>query len=139
MLGLLAKILEWIASSNPRLEAAPLCPKKGRVSRTCRLRTTVRNCTRDEGGPFEAGRQSGAGLKPPRAVYSRGFPAMVIPQGHNKEPSADSHSLPPSPARDPLRVSDKLSHIETKRLTRLSDAQDLTGPLAQSETMTGQQ
>ena len=27
----------------------------GRVSRTRRLRTTVRNCTRDEGGPFEAG------------------------------------------------------------------------------------
>src|SRR5438093_285411 len=30
---------------------------KGRVSRTRRLRTTVRNCTRDEGGPFEAGSQ----------------------------------------------------------------------------------
>jgi len=29
------------------------------VSRTRRLRATVRNCTRDEGGPFE-GRQSGA-------------------------------------------------------------------------------
>ena len=29
----------------------------GRVSRTRRLRTTVRNCTRDEGGPFEAGGQ----------------------------------------------------------------------------------
>src|SRR6266446_3857077 len=29
----------------------------GRVSRTHRLRTTVRNCTRDEGGPFEAGSQ----------------------------------------------------------------------------------
>ena len=28
-----------------------------RVSRTRRLRTTVRNCTRDEGGPFEAGSQ----------------------------------------------------------------------------------
>ena len=28
----------------------------GRVSRT-RLRRTVRNCTRDEGGPFEAGSQ----------------------------------------------------------------------------------
>src|SRR5262250_592774 len=30
---------------------------KGRVSRTHRLSTTVRNCTRDEGGPFEAGSQ----------------------------------------------------------------------------------
>ena len=30
---------------------------QGRVSRTCRLRTTVRNCTRDEGGPFEVGSQ----------------------------------------------------------------------------------
>src|SRR6478736_1376498 len=29
----------------------------GRVSRTLRLRRTVRNCTRDEGGPFEAGSQ----------------------------------------------------------------------------------
>jgi len=29
----------------------------GRVSRTRRLRTTVRNCTRDEGGPFEVGSQ----------------------------------------------------------------------------------
>ena len=29
----------------------------GRVSRTRRLSTTVRNCTRDEGGPFEAGSQ----------------------------------------------------------------------------------
>ena len=29
----------------------------GRVSRTRRLRRTVRNCTRDEGGPFEAGSQ----------------------------------------------------------------------------------
>src|SRR5262249_57224207 len=29
----------------------------GRVSRTHRLSTTVRNCTRDEGGPFEAGNQ----------------------------------------------------------------------------------
>ena len=29
----------------------------GRVSRTHRLSTTVRNCTRDEGGPFEAGSQ----------------------------------------------------------------------------------
>jgi hypothetical protein len=28
-----------------------------RVSRTHRLSTTVRNCTRDEGGPFEAGSQ----------------------------------------------------------------------------------
>ena len=27
------------------------------MSRTRRLRTTVRNCTRDEGGPFEAGSQ----------------------------------------------------------------------------------
>ena len=29
----------------------------GRVSRTHRLSTVVRNCTRDEGGPFEAGSQ----------------------------------------------------------------------------------
>ena len=29
----------------------------GRVSRTHRLRTTVRNCARDEGGPFEVGGQ----------------------------------------------------------------------------------
>ena len=29
----------------------------GRVSRTHRLSTMVRNCTRDEGGPFEAGSQ----------------------------------------------------------------------------------
>src|SRR6516165_3277071 len=29
----------------------------GRVSRTHRLSTTVRNCTRDEGGPFETGSQ----------------------------------------------------------------------------------
>src|SRR6478736_6786695 len=29
----------------------------GCVSRTHRLSTTVRNCTRDEGGPFEAGSQ----------------------------------------------------------------------------------
>jgi hypothetical protein len=29
----------------------------GRVSRTRRLRRTVRNCTRDEGGPFEVGSQ----------------------------------------------------------------------------------
>ena len=31
--------------------------RKGRVSRTHRLSTTVRNCTRDEGGPFEFGDQ----------------------------------------------------------------------------------
>ena len=30
---------------------------KGRVSRTHRLSATVRNCTRDEGGPFEVGSQ----------------------------------------------------------------------------------
>jgi hypothetical protein len=30
---------------------------QGRVSRTRRLRAAVRNCTRDEGGPFEAGSQ----------------------------------------------------------------------------------
>ena len=30
---------------------------KGRVSRAHRLSTTVRNCTRDEGGPFEVGSQ----------------------------------------------------------------------------------
>jgi hypothetical protein len=29
----------------------------GRVSRTHCASTTVRNCTRDEGGPFEAGSQ----------------------------------------------------------------------------------
>jgi len=29
----------------------------GRVSRAHRLSTTMRNCTRDEGGPFEAGNQ----------------------------------------------------------------------------------
>ena len=29
----------------------------GRVSRTRRLRAAVRNCTRDEGGPFEASSQ----------------------------------------------------------------------------------
>jgi hypothetical protein len=29
----------------------------GRVSRTHRLSTPVRNCTRDEGGPFEIGSQ----------------------------------------------------------------------------------
>src|SRR5258708_6110301 len=29
----------------------------GRVSRTHRQSTTLRNCTRDEGGPFEAGSQ----------------------------------------------------------------------------------
>ena len=32
-------------------------PLRGRVSRTRRLRATVRNCTRDEGGPFEVGSQ----------------------------------------------------------------------------------
>src|SRR6516164_7691154 len=30
---------------------------EGRVSRTHRLSTMVRNCTRDEGGPFEVGSQ----------------------------------------------------------------------------------
>src|SRR6516164_4134164 len=30
---------------------------KGRVSRRHRLSATVRNCTRDEGGPFETGSQ----------------------------------------------------------------------------------
>ena len=29
----------------------------GRVSRTRRVRSTVRNCARDEGGPFEVGSQ----------------------------------------------------------------------------------
>jgi hypothetical protein len=41
--------------------AGPLEPQArsamGRVSRTHRLSTPVRNCTRDEGGPFEIGSQ----------------------------------------------------------------------------------
>ena len=32
----------------------------GRVSRVSPVQTAVRNCTRDEGGPFEAGRQGQA-------------------------------------------------------------------------------
>src|SRR5450759_4836128 len=32
----------------------------GRVSRASSVQTAVRNCTRDEGGPFEAGRQGQA-------------------------------------------------------------------------------
>jgi hypothetical protein len=35
----------------------PIRTAQGCVSRTRRLRATVRNCTRDEGGPFEAGSQ----------------------------------------------------------------------------------
>jgi hypothetical protein len=40
-----------------RLANRVLVSGQGRVSRTQRLSTTVRNCTRDEGGPFEAGSQ----------------------------------------------------------------------------------
>jgi len=40
------------ARMAPAMISAP-----GRVSRTRRLRAAVRNCTRDEGGPFEAGSQ----------------------------------------------------------------------------------
>ena len=36
-------------------ESAP-----GRVSRASPVQTALRNCTRDEGGPFEAGRQGRA-------------------------------------------------------------------------------
>src|SRR6516165_425763 len=61
----IANDIAWRSSG---LSSPPLHPKspflgraamaeKGRVSRTHRLRTTVRNCTRDEGGPFEAGSQ----------------------------------------------------------------------------------
>ena len=35
----------------------PAWSASGRVSRTRRLRAAVRNCTRDEGGPFEVGNQ----------------------------------------------------------------------------------
>jgi hypothetical protein len=42
-----------LAKGNPTLN--PPMSALGRVSRTRRLRRTVRNCTRDEGGPFEAG------------------------------------------------------------------------------------
>ena len=40
---------------------------KGRVSRVSPVQTAVRNCTRDEGGPFEAGRQ-GQASKPLQAA-----------------------------------------------------------------------
>ena len=38
----------------------PPGPSLGRVSRVSPVQTAVRNCTRDEGGPFEAGRQGQA-------------------------------------------------------------------------------
>jgi len=39
----------------------------GRVSRVSPVQTAVRNCTGDEGGPFEAGRQ-GQASKPLQAI-----------------------------------------------------------------------
>src|SRR6516164_11220910 len=40
-----------------RFAVLPARSAMGRVSRTHRLSKTVRNCTRDEGGPFETGSQ----------------------------------------------------------------------------------
>src|SRR6516225_3679346 len=44
-------------SLNDRNERTGAMTAKGRVSRRHRLSATVRNCTRDEGGPFETGSQ----------------------------------------------------------------------------------
>ena len=41
--------------------------RSGRVSRVSPVQTAMRNCTRDEGGPFEVGSQV-SGLKPPQAA-----------------------------------------------------------------------
>jgi hypothetical protein len=49
--------LEMVKMIQTRTDPADQGSGMGRVSRTRRLRTTVRNCTRDEGGPFEAGGQ----------------------------------------------------------------------------------
>ena len=37
--------------------AKPACLLRGLVSRASSVHTAVRNCTRDEGGPFEVGNQ----------------------------------------------------------------------------------
>jgi hypothetical protein len=43
-----------------RRNLEPRMSARGRVSRVSPVQTAVRNCTRDEGGPFEAGRQGQA-------------------------------------------------------------------------------
>lgn len=52
-----AKLEGPVSTRGGRLFALPRRSAVGRVSRTHHLSTTVRNCTRDEGGPFEAGSQ----------------------------------------------------------------------------------
>jgi len=47
----------WKPLAAASLHGGDQRPGLGRVSRTHRLSTMVRNCTRDEGGPFEAGSQ----------------------------------------------------------------------------------
>jgi hypothetical protein len=62
-----------------------------------------------------------------QSIYSCGFPAMVIPKGHNKEPSADLHSLLSSLPRatvvddsgiDVLTTTDGGAHAQHCRISR---------------------
>jgi hypothetical protein len=46
------RVREPPTTAQGRLESAP-----GRVSRVSPVQTAMRNCTRDEGGPFEVGNQ----------------------------------------------------------------------------------
>ena len=41
----------------PQQNWLPSCPSLGLVSRVSPVQTAMRNCTRDEGGPFEVGNQ----------------------------------------------------------------------------------
>jgi hypothetical protein len=45
--------MDGLHSSNP----TPFMSARGCVSRVSPVQTAMRNCTRDEGGPFEAGSQ----------------------------------------------------------------------------------
>ncbi len=67
----------------------------GRVSRTRRMSTAARNCTRDEGGPFEAGSQ-------------------VLASSHRKLPSSKAMVVSVAERRDKIPAG-KVERGERKR------------------------
>src|ERR1019366_10688846 len=94
---------QWAAASpqTPLCGAPAKRPIRCRVSRVSPVQTAVRNCTRDEGGPFGFGDQV-ADPKPPRAaaVKSRGgerrgnvgtmIPAGKVQRGERKQTASEA-------------------------------------------------
>src|SRR5262245_15572070 len=83
-----------------RSKSGPFMSASVLVSRASPVQTAVRNCSRDEGGPFEVGDQV-ADFKPPQAaaVKSRGGercgnvgrmnPAGMVERGERKRTAAE--------------------------------------------------